>query len=164
MFVEYQMPSTDTTAHDVATYLLDETGRSLLSGDFESYAECFTLPWTVDTFEGGRVVRTRQDLRDVFDAVRAHFRPLNVTDLARNVVEATFCGPDTITVTYSARLVSGSFLQRPAFSGMWTLRREECRWRIGRGQYAFQGDAGFFEALMGKTPGRDARNGAADGC
>lgn len=139
------------TACEISNRLLRQTGDALLSGDFERFQACFTLPFEVDTCRGRNTITTAEELGATFRKVCQHYRMLNVTDLVRHCDEAKFGGPRTIAAKHTSRLLSGSFLVREAMSAYSVLRWSDAGWRIQSTRYALRDDVGFSSALIGRV-------------
>ena len=110
-----------------------------MTGDFAVFRGCFSLPQTLEAFDGRRLVETPADLRDVFDGVRSHFSNLGVTFLERHCVEASFSNPDTVLATHESRLISGSTLVQRPYPVFSVLRRIDGDWKITHSKYAITG-------------------------
>ena len=155
-------PAAFTSARDVSEYLLARTGQAYATGDFDLFASCFALPQWMETFEGRRLVATTDDLRQLFDAVRAHFCRLGVTDLVRHCVVAEFRDPDTIEATHESRLLAGTRLVQPPYPCFSVLKRTEAGWQVAGGQYAIQDALAHSAALTGApgAPSHSSHSGA----
>lgn len=138
-----------TTAKDVAEHLLETTGTALMSGEFELFLSCFLLPNEICTSDGCRMIRTAEDLRDMFDGVRQHFRVQNVTHLIRNCIGAEFIDPDTIRSTHVSRLVSGTLYCQEPYPVISTVNRTGGAWLISHSEYAIVGEPLHVRALSG---------------
>ncbi len=125
----------------------------MLRGDFDEFAAYFALPQRIGTFDGSRVLTTRTELRDTFEAVRAHYKRLNVTDMARHCADAIFVDDRTIQSTHVSRLLSGPLLVQEAYPVLSILRKTDAGWRIVSSQYAAPGKAGLNAVLLGARVG-----------
>ncbi|SMX46163.1 hypothetical protein [Maliponia aquimaris] len=143
------MTTAPDSAAEVATQLLEITGEALLSGAFDRFAECFRLPQVVATMDGARVLRTRDDLRRVFDEVRGLYAELGVARLDRWVEAALFDGPDRIRQAHVTHLLSkeGALL-RPPFTDLAEIVREDGRWQVVGNQYTVETDTDHGRALL----------------
>ncbi|MGX9357089.1 hypothetical protein ACS3SW_18545 [Roseobacteraceae bacterium S113] len=126
-------------AKSIAEHLLQVTGNCLENGDFDGFADCFKLPKTLVTFEGQRVIRTREEFREVFDAVRANLVTQDAVRLERYVEEASFVQPDLIASTHISQVHLRSGDTLPAYPTLSTLSLVEDKWLIGDSQYAVDG-------------------------
>ena len=147
------LPTGVDPARAVSRHLLEVTGRGLMSGDFALFAPCFLLPQDIATYEGSRTVTTHEELRAVFDGVRAHFRTQGVTDMVRECVAAEFQGPDTIQATHQSWLLSGGRLVQPSYPAFSILRRVQGIWKVAFSQYAIADAPGHVAALTGAPSG-----------
>jgi len=154
-------PFESSLASDVSEYLLARTAEAYMSGDFEKFAAFFILPQQMETFEGRILIKTTDDLRDFFDAMRKHFCRLGITDLVRRCVVAEFRDPDTIEATHESRLLAGTRLVQPPYPCFSILKRTEAGWRVADGQYAIQDVPAHSSALTGATgsPPHSSHNG-----
>ena len=145
------MPSPDLkTAADVSNYLLDITGRAMMSGDFETFRSCFHLPQKLETFDGTRERRTPDELRQTFEPVRIHYRRQGVTQLVRDCVSAEFKGDDEVHATHQAFLLAGTELRQQPFPGFSILKRVDGDWKITFSQYAITDTPDHNRALSGE--------------
>lgn len=135
------------SAKSVSERLLQITGDALKTGDFASFAACFSLPHTVDTFEGRREVKTVGDIREIYECTRRYFDAHNITDLVRTCVEAEFRDLDTIASTHISRVLSGNKLVQDPYPVFTILVRTDAGWQISDSQYAIQKSAGHLRAL-----------------
>ena len=142
------MTQTFETAREVSEYLLDRTGRALLDRDVDAFLECFIVPHEIETFEGRRLIKTREDLRRVTLAVLSHYDSIGLTDLVRHCVEASFQDEKTVLATHETRLVSGSYLLREPFPALSVLRLTEDGWKIASCSYAIKDHKDHNAALM----------------
>lgn len=140
----------NTEAEGIADDLLYRTGRALVLGDVENVHDCFVLPQVMETLEGARLVREPEDVRRVFEGVRAYFAENNVTDIVRTIVEATFLEPGVIESVHASRLMQpdGQVFRNPypVYS-----RLDLCDdgvWRIALSNYAISDSREHSEALL----------------
>ena len=142
------MPMSEKTARAIAEKLLMVTGDALSRGDFEAFADCFLLPQTVHSFTESRVLRTREDMRDVFDKVRANMVADGVERIERYVDEAAFSGPDTIKSTHISQLFLKDGTSQDPYPSMSQIKRVEGEWYIADGQYAVDEKSGHARAFV----------------
>jgi hypothetical protein len=116
--------------------LLDRTGKAYVMGDFDSFAACFLLPQHVATHDGTRYLETREDLRAMFDSMRAFFAERGATHLDRVNVAAEFTGADTISATHHSRLMAGDRVIQTAYPAHSILKRHDGAWKVAFSQYA----------------------------
>ncbi|WP_300033833.1 hypothetical protein [uncultured Roseobacter sp.] len=143
------------TAKDVSEHLLELTGGALMAGDFELFLTCFQLPYRLETFEGNRVLNTSEDLRVVFDAVRAHYNKCGVTQMFRHCVEARFRDPATIAATHETRLISGTVITQEPFAVYSILEHTGEKWVITSSSYAIGDREDHNSALLGAGTSAD---------
>lgn len=153
------MPTDFNSAREIAEYLLNRSGRALMSGDFPLFASCFALPQTMETFEGRRLISTRDDLLSVFEGVRAHLAREGVTEMARHCVAAAFIDAETISATHETRLIRGDQLIQRPYPVLSVVRRQNDLWQVGNTIYAIA-DAPSHAQVFGPTRLRPAGDGA----
>lgn len=124
------------------------TGRALMAGDFAAFSACFAVPLELDTFDGRRLIETREDLRATFEAVCGHYRQTGVTELVRHCQEATAAGPDTILALHQTRLVAGAQLVQQPYPALTQFRRVQGRWYIVAIRYAITDSPRHNAALL----------------
>lgn len=127
------------TARAIIEEMLLVTERAVLSGDFGPFRPCIRLPFTIETFEGSRTVKSLTGLRRLFEHMNDYYRAEGVTGMARRCLEAEFRGQDQITGLYETRLVHyGQLLERPPFVTLVELGREAMGWQVKRAQYVME--------------------------
>ncbi|SEM75177.1 hypothetical protein SAMN05216227_100236 [Pseudorhodobacter antarcticus] len=142
------------TAKEVAEYSLEQTGIGLMSGDFDLFAPHFLLPQYVKTFDGKRLLQTREDVRSVFDAVRAHFNKLQVTLLSRTCISAEFQDADTVFSTHETRLIARDVMVQQPYPVFSVLRRVGGVWLVADSEYAIVEAPWHSKAFGPATPER----------
>ena len=138
----------NVNARAISDAILEKTGRSMMSGDFDTFVSCFFLPQEVETFEGTRWLLTPADVRGVFDMMRLKFAECGITDMVRRCVEAQFSGPETIEATHETRLLSKDQIivgPYPCFS---ILQKIDGNWQVSHSQYAVADEVGQSTALL----------------
>ena len=143
------MPEGPQAAKRIAEELLEQTGKALMSGDFEAFSTCFALPHRIDTFDGSDVLQTLDDMEKRFFGVRSYFQDNCVTDLVRHVIEADFVDEDTIHSSHQTRVLSGTILVQAPFPNLSVLKRVEGQWRAEATQYAIADSEHHNAALCG---------------
>jgi len=124
------------SAYDIADHLLSVTGAAIMTRDFLRFAPYFAVPMVTESFQGQRNVRTREELRAVFEAAADFYALHNVTDLVRRVVSAEFATPDIIHTVHEARLLSRQIMLDQQTSCFSRIRRFDGVWRIDLTRYA----------------------------
>jgi hypothetical protein len=124
--------SQDCAAEEIADLLLFETGKALMSGDFDRFAACFGLPHVIETASNRTVIHEMEGLRATFDELRHYFRETQVVDVVRTVVEARFIDSDTVGSTHVASMVHADGVSRrkpyPVYSVI--RRHDPLDWKI----------------------------------
>lgn len=131
---------TDNTENDAAMALASEflkrTGDAIDSGDFDAFADCFALPHELGASDGTRMIETREELKTLFDGVRARVRSEGITMMSRHCVAATFRTPDLLVTTHETRLLAGHVLVEEPYVSLSTARRgADGVWRIEASAY-----------------------------
>ena len=140
------------TAKSIAEHLLDQTGWGLLNDDFKTFVKCFLLPQTVETFDGKRYLQNKNDVRVIFDGVRAHHEKMGVTDMVRHVVTADYRDMTTISSIHQSRIVQGPTLIQKPYNVFSVLKFVDGNWRIAQSQYAVDDSPSLCHALVGEPP------------
>ncbi|MCC1493096.1 hypothetical protein [Cognatishimia sp. F0-27] len=140
------------SARDIVETLLERTTRSLMTGDFDLFADCIWLPYSVETFAGKRAVETREMLAELFDFSRRFYRMSGVTQIVRHCVQAEELRDALIVSTYETRLIQyGSFLPREPFTTFVEIACRDTIWRVQRGQYAIADSPAHNKVLLGQS-------------
>ncbi|MEM8592095.1 MAG: hypothetical protein AAGF13_06165 [Pseudomonadota bacterium] len=132
-------PRSREEAFEICQNLLDLTGEALLAEDFERFRAHFTLPTSVETFEGKRSLDTVEALEDAFRGACDHYRAQGTTDLLRHVLAAGFEGETKIRGTYECRILAKHVLAHPAFTLHCTLHLQDGAWKIAESIYVIEG-------------------------
>lgn len=135
------------SAREACEKVLDITGTALLAGDFDSFAAVFTMPTKVETFEGARVIESREELREAFDGVCHHYRSVGATDLVRHIVAAEFIDDDLIRATHECRVLAKTELTQAPFAVHSTYVREDGRWKVCESIYIVDDAPMYIRAL-----------------
>ncbi len=144
--------SETSDAKKIAEAVLQGTGESLFKGDFAEYVNYFSLPQTIETFKGVRRISTEEDLRAVFDALRASLEKMGVTDYERRCIASEFIAPDLISTSHETRLMRGNELLHDPYPVHGRIKRIDGQWKIVDGSYAIRGVAGIENALHAEKP------------
>lgn len=136
-----------SSAQQVSEYLLKRTEQAFLTDDFAEFEACLTLPYTIETFEGRRVLNTSEELRSLFAAVRGHHRKNGVTAMARHVIEAAFKDPETVEATFETRLLNGTVLTQKPYPVFSVLKYIDGEWRASSMTFAI-GDSPSHNAAL----------------
>ena len=134
----------------VSQYMLDRTGRAIMTGDLALYLSCYVLPHRIQTFEGEKVVTDAAALTRIFHEVRGIHARHGVTALERTCTQAVFLGPDRVNAHYESRTLVGSQLLFRPFPALTELHFTQGDWRVGDCQYAIADAPGLVQALLGR--------------
>ena len=143
------MSKPEKIAREVAEDLLDRSGRGLTSGDFDLFADCFTLPKEMETFDGRRVIETRAELEAVFNDVRAYYQKIGMTRVDRHIVDAEYRNPTCIVSTHQTHVFSGEELVQQPFDVLSVLAEKNGVWRVRHSEYAITDSTEHNAALVG---------------
>lgn len=138
-------------AKAISQEVLDITGAALLSGDFDAFAACFSLPHEIETFEGTMTIKTMAELHERFDKVRGYFKANAVTDIVRHVMEADFVDAETIQHSHQTRVLSGPILVQAPYPSLSIMSQIDGRWRVTSSQYAIADAPDLNTALCGES-------------
>ncbi len=145
-------PFADAAA--VSEFLLEETRAAYQNRDFEALACRFSLPQSMGTFDGERMISTRAELKAIFDAMCDYFESLGVLDLQRKTIAARFINPDRIQATFVSQHVLPGYLLSDEVIAHRVLIRVDGRWLIADGHYAT--DMPGVRRAMAAMPAPDA--------
>lgn len=135
------------SAREIADSILQKSGDALLTNDFEAFAALFTVPTTVETFEGRRVLSTLGEMRTTFEEVCRHYKTQGTTDLVRHVVAAEFVDPSTIRATVEARVLAGAQLQQAPYVIFSKYVHQDGAWKIAESVYVLDDAPIYIRAL-----------------
>lgn len=110
--------------------LLDRISKSYLDNDFDTYALMLRVPHDVGSFNTGLRLETRQDLRLLFDNMRARFVQQGITDYLRTCLAAGFNSPTEILGAHETRLMNRTQVVEQPFPSKSILRLENGRWWV----------------------------------
>ena len=136
------------TAREVTEDLLARSQTAFLTDDFSEFADCMGLPYRIETFDGHRLLDTRDQLQDLFLAVRAHHRKTGVTDMDRHVVEAEFQDPATIATTFETRLLNGNVLTQKPYPVFSIIKLINGKWQVTNMSFAIDDNDDHNAALL----------------
>ena len=143
------MKAGDKEAKTIATQLLETTGETLLSGDFEVFATAFHIPHVIRTAEGNTYLNTTEELRVVFEEVRRAYELKGITHFIRHCAAATFKDDNTIHATHVSHNMAGDFRVGDPFPVFSVIeRRADDIWRIYSSEYAENAETPRGRALM----------------
>ena len=137
--------SDDTTEQDgdpphcprhICQHLIDVTGDAMFNDDFDTFADCFKIPHRIETFEAHRIVRTLDDLRSVFDGVRAHHNEIGATAIVRRSIAAEFIAPDRISSTHRSWVMRDSIILLRPYPVHSVMEKIGGAWKVSDSRYA----------------------------
>lgn len=124
----------------VLEYTLRVSGDAILEGDFKSFKSIFDLPHHITTFEGSRMLRTLDDLRETFQTVHNHCRDRQITNIVRECISAEFDEDHQIKSAHTTRLLAGSQQIGQTSMAYGVLRLKGGLWVSTSSQYALADD------------------------
>jgi hypothetical protein len=123
------------TAAEVSKMLLEATRVALFSGDFDAFAACFHLPHHMASAEDEKVLKTRDDLHDVFLSVTADLARRRITNLVRVCEVAEYSSATSIKATHMTHLMSGSQRVNSPYPSLSIIELIDGRWKVAASQY-----------------------------
>lgn len=139
------------TAFEVSEYLLGVTGQAMLANDAETFADRFIVPQVIGTFDGDRVMETRDDVIQTFRGVVRNLRQIGADRLVRYTVAAMFDGDDTdcVIATFESHAMRGQESRRNPVMCHGKLRRVNGLWMVAESRYAVSSAPELDRVLMG---------------
>lgn len=116
-------------AMDLLQSYLDEIGNAVLLGDWDTYRNHVTLPFTLITETATMVVETEDDLRKGFDSFHDMLTFQKVTQYIRLADSAVALSDTLISGRYVSHFMAGSHRIIPPFRSTMTLRLIGNSWR-----------------------------------
>jgi hypothetical protein len=123
------------TAYEIGYALLNKTKRAYFEDDFTLFASAFLLPHEHVTLQGWAVLETEEDLRMLFERMKAEFQRLEVDDIVRPLVSAEFVTPFNILATAESHIYSRGKRVAEPYAVQSTLMRCGNEWRIATANY-----------------------------
>ncbi|KHQ54299.1 MULTISPECIES: hypothetical protein [Mameliella] len=143
----------DAEARRIFQDMLDRCGEAMLAGDMAGVLRWFTIPNTVESFEGRRVLGTVEETRDLFRTIMARQRELSITHMIRKVTHAEFRDADTIRATHETRYIHhGTVLSEAPHVGLSILHRYPDCWKVHHAQFTVAGRNPLNSAIQ-RVPG-----------
>lgn len=137
------------TAYEIGYALLNRTKRAYFEDDFPLFASAFLLPHEHVTLHGWAVLQTEEDLRVLFDRMKAEFQRLEVDDIVRPLVSAEFVTPFNILATAESHIFSRGRRVAEPYAVQSTLLLCGTEWRIATANYCIPlSTKGLPDALM----------------
>lgn len=152
-----------TSAKEIYQRLLDDISLAYATDDFEAFTTYFDLPHTTYTFEKSYTIKTPDDLRTVFDNMRAQFSGLGVTDYIRVCLEADFLSETLIRGTHVTHITrKGANLEEP-YPVMSHLNFTGGLWKVAQSENAVEDNKLFGMAIRNglrpSIPAQSVKNG-----
>lgn len=124
------------TAFEVSEMLLETTRVAIFNGDFDAFAACFHLSHLMESAGDKKVLKTREDLRDVFLSVTEDIARKRVTNLVRICEIAEYRGDPRIKATHMTHMMSGDQRVKEPFPSLYIIELIDGIWKVSASQYA----------------------------
>lgn len=125
---------------EICHALLQRTRLGPFGGDIESWVNAFRLPYKIETFRGVQILKTVQELENLYTKLSTQVDSQGISAMVRRVIVAEFRTPALIETTYETRLLQGHVLAHCYIS-----RGHICcfdgDWQITDAQHAFLDEA-----------------------
>lgn len=105
----------------------------------------------METFDGRRVITTREELEAVFNDVRAYYRTIGMTRVDRHIVDAEFRNPTCIVSTHQSRVYADEELIQQPFAVLSVIELKDGAWRIRHSEYGIMDSSAHNRALVGSN-------------
>lgn len=89
----------------LAQALMDSVDQVFLSGDVSGWMHLFLLPFRIQSANGHKVLKTRQDVYDEYDATMQEMRDSAITDCLRKVEQVERPDETTMIITFRAHML-----------------------------------------------------------
>lgn len=139
------------SADDIALALLHQSAGPLISGDFDSFAACFHLPQAMATPSRLRILRTREDLRELFGDLMQYYRVNGTKMVSRRLVKAEFMGDASVISVHENILIGKTGVIAPPLRQTSVLQKKSGCWRVGFCEYTPADDLDFCRVMVGTT-------------
>ena len=139
------------SADDIALALLHQSAGPLISGDFETFAACFHLPQAVATPSQLRILRTRGDLRELFQDLIEYYRSNGTGMVNRRLIKAEFMGEASVISVHENILIGNKGVIASPLRQTSVLQRKTGCWRVGFCEYTPADDLDFCRVMVGVT-------------
>ena len=140
------------TAFEVSEMPLETTRVAIFNGDFDAFAACVHLPHLMESAEDKKVLKTREDLRDVFLSVTEDIARKRVTNLVRICEIAEYRGNTRIKATHMTHMMSGDQRVKEPFPSLSIIELIDGIWKVSASQYAVDKTTTVGRALYAKRP------------
>ena len=134
----------------VHQHALDVTGEALLNNDFDTFAQFFALPHEIETFASRVSVRSRNDLRTVFENSRRQNEESGATHRVRHCISACFKDENTLLCAHMSRIMNGNYQLRDAVPCHSTFERFDGVWLLTRSAYAIEETDRPYDRLLSR--------------
>ena len=151
--MNFGFKATGDSADDIALALLHRSAGPLISGDFESFAACFHLPQAMATPSRIRILKTRADLRELFDDLMQYYQVNGTKMVSRRLVKAEFMGEASVISIHENILIGKTGVIAPPLQQTSVLQKKNGNWRVGFCEYTPADDLDFCRVLVGAADG-----------
>lgn len=135
--------------HDISFDLLQRSAGPLLTGDFEAFAACFHLPHALTTPVGLRIIRTREDLRAMFDEITQFYGGKSTQTVTRKLLKADYTSDTTAVCIHENHLIGSKGLVTAPVRVFSIMHRRPRGWAVSYCEYTPGECLDFCRALVG---------------
>lgn len=127
----------------------------MLEGDFDSFASSFHLPHFISSADNKTVLKTRAEMRSLFDMVLEDYRRRQITDLVRFCDLAEYRSETRLMASHTTHMMSGNHRVAGPFPAYSVLELMDGRWLMTSSQYAVDASMAVGRALRLHTQKTD---------
>jgi hypothetical protein len=142
------MTYSSDSAKKIAGGLLALSGKALMADDFDTFHKTQHLPLPIETIDGHILVTSTEQMRDIFDSVRAHQRRIGVTSVRRDVTNANFFGKDKVELVYTSYIYREQDLAQSPYTSYALFQEIDGAWKVIFSMYAISDAPSHNAALM----------------
>lgn len=128
--------------------VMDRFNHAYFHSDLDTMTALMHLPVEIATFDSRMVLRTRDDLFRMMDAVRRMIDKENVTTYLRVCIAARHLDADTIDGTHESHVLNGMRYVHPRFPVRCLLRRFDGLWKVVSAEHAVEDDSFVVPAII----------------
>lgn len=133
-----------------ADHLLEVTRAALVSGAPEQYCARFLVPSEIGCERGTQVLKSPEDVRDLYERVRLQMISLGATDLHRVLLNAEYLDDTTLLSEFRSQWVRGATLVGTPYQSRSTSVLRNGVWMLKSGFYGVGSNALLSRAMSGQ--------------
>ncbi len=142
------LPETsDAKAQAIYQHLLDKIAETYFAGDFDGFARMIHVPHRIEYFAKAVVLKTRDDLRRLFDDICNHNTQNGITNIIRTCLAAQFLSKDEILGMHETRMIMTNQVMLSPYPVKSVLRRIDGAWWVCESDNALEPDEGLGQVL-----------------